>query len=258
LFRAVPASALDRIEEVARMMTDANVAIYPVDVRGLGEAEPTELGIMTTLADMTGGRASYNTNGLANAMRQAVRDAEVTYTLGFYVSEDETDTGFHELSVEVDRPEVDVRHRGGYYGFGGEAQALDLPGLDETLVSTFDATSLGLLASASPSEAAPGTFDLAIIADVNDMGLSQVEERWVGSLTGRLFFYGTEDQDGRVLPVETYPIVLTEELLLTARATGFVITRNVDTDGQPGFLRLVLQDGTNGATGSLWVPLDYD
>jgi VWFA-related protein len=258
LYRSVTFSTLERIEAVSRIMTDANIAIYPVDVRGLTDTEPTEISIMTTLADMTGGRASFNTNGLANAMRQAVRDAEVTYTLGFYVAEDESDTRFHELDVQVDLDEVDVRHRRGYYGFGGEPPLGPAPGLDEALVSAYDATSLGLLAQATPAGDDSGQFELAIIADVNDMALERRGDFWVGSLSSRLFFYATDAEESVVFPPETYSVVLTEPLLATARTTGFILRRSVDTEGRVGHLRVVIRDAGTGATGSLWVPLGID
>jgi len=266
LYRATTFSARERIDEVSRLMTDANVAIYPVDVRGLMiGGEPTELSIMTTLADMTGGRASYNTNGLANAMRQAVRDAEITYTLGFYVTEAGNDTSFHELEVRMDREDsedLDVRHRRGYYGFGGEEPPLgDRPGLDEALASAFDAASLGLLATAGPSETTPGAYDLVVAVDVDDLGLSRQGDRWVGSLTSRLLFYAVSQdgqEAGRLLPVETYPVVLDDRLLESARATGFILHRRIETGGQIGHLRVVVADAGTGAIGSLWVPLGID
>ena len=258
LYRATRFSARERIDEVSRLMTDANVAIYPVDVRGLTGAEPTELSIMTTLADMTGGRASYNTNGLANAMRQAVRDAEISYTLGFYVTETEDDTAFHELEVRVARDDVDVRHRRGYYGFGGAPPLDERPGLEEALSSAFDATSLGLLATAGPSETTPEAYNLVVAVDVADMGLSRQGDRWVGSLASRLLFYGAGEADGLVLPAEAWPVVLDDALFERARASGFILHRTIETGGRAGYLRVVVEDAGTGAIGSLWVRLGIE
>src|SRR5262249_7052829 len=104
----------EETDRVARAMNDANIAIYPVDARGLvglptafsaqnrtspfgrpGAAPrpvkytPPNIDTMQILAERTGGRAYYNTNDLEGAVRSAVADARVTYTLGFYpASED--------------------------------------------------------------------------------------------------------------------------------------------------------------------------
>ncbi len=94
-------------------MSRAGVAIYPVDARGLLMAspprseedldsqrrrhsldaegqgpQPTGINAMRDLADETGGRAFVNTNDLTGAIRQAVQDAAVTYTIGFYPNSD--------------------------------------------------------------------------------------------------------------------------------------------------------------------------
>ena len=69
---------------------------------------------MNTLADLTGGRAYYNTNGIEDSMEQAVDDAAVTYTLGFYPAGEADDT-FHRLTVKVAGKGRDARFRRGYY-----------------------------------------------------------------------------------------------------------------------------------------------
>jgi VWFA-related protein len=133
----------DEINRAGHALTDANVAVYPVDARGLGVSfltaeqsgqpagsclktgepclpapgrgsSPSGIDTMNTLADLTGGRAYYNTNGIEDSIRQATDDAEVTYTLGFYPG-DEPDEKFHRLTVKVTGKGRDVRFRRGYY-----------------------------------------------------------------------------------------------------------------------------------------------
>ena len=133
----------DDINRAGRALTDANIAVYPVDARGLagasfptaeqsgqpagsclktgepclpppGRGGPSGIDTMNTLAGLTGGRAFYNTNGIEDSIQQAVDDAEVTYTLGFYPA-DEPDETFHRLTVKVAGKGRDVRYRRGYY-----------------------------------------------------------------------------------------------------------------------------------------------
>lgn len=133
----------DEITRAGRALTDANIAVYPVDARGLGGSSfltaeqsgqpqgsclktgepclppperngPSGIDTMNTLAGLTGGRAFYNTNGIEDSIQQAVNDAEITYTLGFYPA-DEPDDTFHRLTVKVAGKGRDVRFRRGYY-----------------------------------------------------------------------------------------------------------------------------------------------
>lgn len=72
--------------------------------------EPTSIAEMRTLAEETGGRAFVNTNDLTGAIRQAVDDGAVTYTLGFYPDPDSLDGTFHKLKVRVlHHGAVDIR-----------------------------------------------------------------------------------------------------------------------------------------------------
>src|SRR5207253_2824862 len=99
----------DEIKRASRVVNNANIAVYPVDARGLitmpkvltaqsnvaftpGQSKaaldvplaPTGTHSLQMIADSTGGRAFYNTNDLKNAIRTALDDSEITYTLGFY------------------------------------------------------------------------------------------------------------------------------------------------------------------------------
>ncbi|MGZ4790013.1 MAG: VWA domain-containing protein [Terriglobales bacterium] len=110
------------MEEAARALNDANVALYAVDARGLvggfgpiwGITVPG-LDTMNTLAGLTGGRAFYVDNGLDSLIEEAVEDSELIYTLGFYPSQESQDGDWHKLKVVVGRPGVSVRYREAYF-----------------------------------------------------------------------------------------------------------------------------------------------
>jgi VWFA-related protein len=122
------------MDAAARALNDSGIAVYPVDASGL--TSPVEfsssrratkmtmptimktnanIDTMNELAERTGGRAAFNTNDLASAIRRAVDDGRVTYTLGYYSTDDRQDGKFREIKVSVDRPNADVRARKGYF-----------------------------------------------------------------------------------------------------------------------------------------------
>jgi VWFA-related protein len=154
-------------ESVARALTSSDIAIYPVDARGLlpiaisnsdidssgaameapprgtppsrpgnlssgGSWDPmTVSNTMQVLAEQTGGRASANSNDLETAIKSAIDDGAVTYTLGFYLDADSLDGKFHELKVHVKQHGLEVRTQRGYFALkaaaSGPASPLRIP-----------------------------------------------------------------------------------------------------------------------------------
>jgi VWFA-related protein len=116
----------DRLTGTGRAIAQANVALYPVDARGLvapqgGQsamavsiAERDRHESMEIIAAATGGRAIYDNNDLSAAMREAVEDAEVTYTIGFYPEDSADDRDQRRVRIDVKRPGVSLRYRNVY------------------------------------------------------------------------------------------------------------------------------------------------
>jgi hypothetical protein len=123
-----------------RMLEDANIAVYPVDLAGvglmgegdawlhgqasssMGSIETARLGdpkmakhlTMDQIAGMTGGRAFYNFNDSSESFRRARDDSAQYYMLGYYTK----DTGkndWRKLHVRVLRKEAQTRSRSGFF-----------------------------------------------------------------------------------------------------------------------------------------------
>jgi len=104
--------AWPEVERAARALNRSNLAIYPVDARGLmvgqqyvgsmmkpelRNPDTSEFATMQMLAERTGGRAFFNNNDLAAALHQAADDARVTYVLGYYASHHDWKAGSGNL-----------------------------------------------------------------------------------------------------------------------------------------------------------------
>jgi len=133
---------LDDYRSTWQALSDANIALYPVDMHGLmstsmpdatyaakrgGNAQAAlskfenqkqtrnedNINTMTTFANETGGKAFYNDNDLVTGFKQAVDDTRSSYLLGYYL-EDNAAPGWHKLHVEVNRPGTRIRARTGF------------------------------------------------------------------------------------------------------------------------------------------------
>jgi hypothetical protein len=69
---------------------------------------------MDDIAALTGGVAYYLRNDLDVAIREAMDDGRVSYTLGFYPFGDDRAAQVHRLAVKVSRPGVVLRYRTSY------------------------------------------------------------------------------------------------------------------------------------------------
>jgi len=144
----------DYSAEVARtgnLLSNAQVAIYPVDARTLvGSSQfsvgsdPNPMGVpelqkqridgeagkvvsresddrmvarstMNDLAEKTGGKAFYNTNDLEGAVRRSLLDGSTYYTLGYYPANKDWDGKFRRITVKTIRPGVKLHYRQGYF-----------------------------------------------------------------------------------------------------------------------------------------------
>jgi VWFA-related protein len=124
-----------------RMMNDAQIAIYSVDLRSatggtpisMGGVLPSDIGdpqfdidaqarekmqdtnsTLQLFAENTGGKAFLGGSNLIQSFRQAVQDDSSYYMLGYYVSPRSTTPGWHEVSVAVHTKGVNVRYRKGF------------------------------------------------------------------------------------------------------------------------------------------------
>jgi len=126
-------------ERVVQALDVAQISVYPVDVRGLvatdalastmastapkfahqinnrAEFQRSQIQTLQEFADMTGGKAFYDTNDLASSFKHAADDASSYYLAGYYLDTHDKNAGWRELSVKVDAKYAEVRAREGFF-----------------------------------------------------------------------------------------------------------------------------------------------
>jgi VWFA-related protein len=155
----------------------ANVSIYPVDVRGLsafppgGQAQSASLHgqsaysgasvlndlngnaasqeTLYTLAADTGGKAFMDTNDFGGVFEQVQKDTSAYYVLGYTSSNHLKDGRFRRLKVQVNRGDVKLEYRSGYYAgrdFEHMKQADREQQLEDELVAELPQTDVAVYA----------------------------------------------------------------------------------------------------------------
>jgi VWFA-related protein len=143
---AVMASMEDEFRQTTDMMTQSQVAVYPVDARGLmtppmfsaansgsqyvrnPNAMLNDLGkwdqqtaeehmTMDDMADATGGKAFYNTNGLKEAVTKSISLGSHYYTITYRPTNDKWIGDFRKIKVKLANGEdgYQLYYRHGYY-----------------------------------------------------------------------------------------------------------------------------------------------
>jgi hypothetical protein len=93
----------------------ANVNIYPIDPGGLRTTSSLKVDFLKGLATNTGGYAVVDTNDTAAGVRQIFRENSSYYMLGYAAPDPRMEGRFRKIQVRVNRPDLMVRARAGYY-----------------------------------------------------------------------------------------------------------------------------------------------
>ena len=111
----------ERIAKADALLTESRVAVYTIDVRGLGTDLPDTVGLderesLVEVAHETGGRAFVGTNGISGAMKRAMTDGSTYYTVA-YTPPPQKEKGepYHRIEVKLNRTDINLSYRRGYY-----------------------------------------------------------------------------------------------------------------------------------------------
>jgi hypothetical protein len=108
-----PAAPLTPVQEMFRALQQANTTVFAFDPRGLTPGvKPDDL---MSLTDATGGRTVAHTNDPESHVPEVFQQNGSYYLLGFQSINPRRDGRFRRIQVKVNRPDVIVRTRSGYF-----------------------------------------------------------------------------------------------------------------------------------------------
>jgi VWFA-related protein len=306
------------VDRAARALNDADVAVYPVDARGLlaqdlslqampskgpgygamNSSQQTNLNsgggrrresrmnlnqqmrnanqsataqqaasvltnpdnttfeTMSALADDTGGRAFYNTNDISSSLRAAMDDSRFSYELGYSPADVKWDGKFHNISVRINRQDMIVRARKGYFALAAPVlnqEALQAIIRNATL-SPLEATGLALAVHVKLAAASAGPLTAMVFFDPNAIDFDSKDGHF-SARVGALFVQF--DAKNQVLQAvqRNFPLSFSAAQYAQFSRQQVEFTQDVALAPNTTELRIVLWDSATGKTGTVAVPL---
>jgi hypothetical protein len=272
------------VQQTADLLTADQVAVYPILASGLGTNDtydPNNYGrpfeannsdrsfnqiAMELLARDTGGKAFYNTNGLSEAMAQAVNYGSHFYTLTYTPTNTKMDGKYRHMEIKT-RNGCQLAYRRGYYAEIARFTATEsdkgksdqfaplmgfgMPDFSQILYKVRVAKVKDTSDSSGKSGGTRYRLDFAITPA--DLHLQKSSDGvWRGNIEVMLVVY---DQAGQVLNVfrKKSEIVLDQQNYTEVMHTGLQMYRGIDVPLTGVLLRTGIYDPNSGKSGTMGI-----
>jgi VWFA-related protein len=279
------ATYTDKIRKASDALTDARIAVYPVDARGLEANQLYSVGqnphinqnnpgagfggqlnrdnnqrldaqaTMEQIAEETGGKTCVNTNDLSGCVQGALSDGSTYYELAYYPENVKWDKRFHKITVKSTQHGLKLRYRGGYFATEPDASSAQAPAklLQQVCLDPLPSTSIFMTAETlAPKQGATGARYLLTISP-NSLSLAPGGPSVQLSLQMAICEYNAKGDSFQFYPRDLSGTV-PEAVYQTWKSAGI---RNIfDYDAKPDDrrLRFAVLDVPSGAVGSVDVP----
>jgi VWFA-related protein len=280
---AVPGGNLSLLyERTLQALNDAQVSVYPLDVRGLVGGSPmadatydgdlsgpgfadtiagrsalqtSTISSLRNFADMTGGRAFYNNNDVAAEFKRAADDSSSYYLLGYYADHHDPKPGWRKLQVQVARPDVEVHARTGFLVTNAtiDPDLTRKADVDFALSSPFDSTGIPVTLELQPPESDGDKKKTAFTLHVP--ATSVIDEadnnRFDVDFIAQISKTGAPPANA----AQTVKGAIPDSALPKIKAEGFVYKNALELPPGAYQIRFVVRDNLNGRIGSVSAPL---
>jgi VWFA-related protein len=288
---AVPAGRLAILYERAmQAMNEAGVSVYPVDVRGLLSNVPdvstnkiragavalqsvsnrawladAKQDALKDFAEMTGGKAFYNTNDLAGAFQRATEDGASYYLLGYYLDTKNTKAGWRQLKVKLKQKDFEIRVRKGFFVTNAtmNPDATRVVDMNYAIGAPFEATGIPFEMKWGAMKESPGTPKKQVNFSIHVMGDAITFDSANNSIDLAVVAVATKPASKKDGTGATIAANLSQDIKgnLTPEKQSIVKNHGVAWNNalalEPGqySVRFVIRDNFSGRLGSLSVPV---
>jgi len=286
----------NEVRQTAELLTADQVAVYPSGASVLAtesylngssdpsanrtgkavEADEADRSFnqiaMEMLARDTGGHAFYNTNGLSEAMEQAVEEGSHFYSLAYVPSNSKLDGRYRKIDLKVAGGEYKLAYRRGYYAENAKFPVAEagskkndalvalmgfgMPDFAQVLYKVRVApVAVDAASGAKESKAAVVRYGLDFAITPGDLHLETGPD---GIRRGNIeVMLAVYDADGGLVNVlrKKSEIVLNPQMYAEVMRTGLQMHREMDVPENAAYLRTGLMDLGSWKLGSLTVEM---
>ncbi len=246
--------AVSKIQAATKVLNEANIAVFPVDARGLS-TDPNahyHFPVMTEFASRTGGRVWINRNDLSFGMIRAVESSRSGYVLGYQLPESQTENREHRIQIKAKKPGLHLRYRKTYIEpkdqTGGQENEIN-----QVLQSPFNWSSIPLALRAVRQQ---DNLLMQIKVGIGNVPMEFRNNNWTGTLNMVAQCFTASNQLAAPAHVGTLQLRLTPEIHQKALMHGLVLQQSMPVPKGCTLLRLIAHDTKNGRAGSVHVPLN--
>jgi len=283
----------DKFTTLANALSDAKIAVYPMDPAGLEgqsfydassrpSAKNVAVGTQTSavlmreertrdsnqetmrhLAAETGGQVCVNNNDLADCVKKAVDDGSSYYELAYYPDAADWKGEFHRIILKTRQSGIHLSFRQGYYASSTPAsQAEDAKHIQAELQEAacrdlLTSTAILLMVQKIPASAA-NQVKYFIAMDMSTLTLPQTSE---GRRLSIVVAACAMDKDGAPIQFLQQPSDATlNDQQFNALLAQHGFTRTLEFAPAPGTVRvrLLVRDNGSGKMGSVDLPYQSD
>ena len=277
----------DQLAYLGSLLADAQVAVYPIDARGLigspfynvannisGQGAVGGLAIkaegkqseelfqshaaMLDIADKTGGKAYYNRNDIDNALGDGIEDGSTYYMIGYYPQNKNWDGRFRKIELKTRRQGIKLRYRTGYFAVDRAAYLAKHP--EQTDIDFSQAlnlespitSALQFEAEVNPPIADSTTVRLRYAIDPSEIQFTPAADGLQhAQVDCAVRAFAPKDLEK---PVKTEGTKMNADLkpdaLAKIKSSFFPCELKIDLPPGQYLLRLAVRDGTSGNVGS--------
>lgn len=303
------------IRDLAFLLQSGNIAVYPIDLQGVrmdslytgsrqssggaaNEVQAVTQGLtaftgtngqiqaaMETMADITGGRAYFNTNDISGSILEALNDGSHYYSLAYIPSNGKWDGKYRKIEVRIDKPDLRLYYRQGYFAELKEKRkdALPIPDPEmgaamlrgapvvpeisfelhltpEGAVRTIPAQSPALLKRDGTQRQLTGPaqrYEMDLTIKPSDIQFASVDSEYQSNLAISAIAY---DEQGKLLNtiVGSFHAPLSSErhTAVMNEALHLFLKPGMDLPVGRVYLRVGIRDLASGKMGALEIPVD--
>jgi VWFA-related protein len=284
------------LQQTSDLLTAGQVAIYPVSAKGVvgsssfqadnvgtgrvQESAGAESGqiAMNDIAQDTGGRAFYGTNGLSEAFAMAVSDGAQYYTLSYSPSDMQMNGKYRRIEVTLPNADYKLAYRRGYFADKQVMQAKDEPTVEDPLVPLIgfglpDWTKVVFKIEVAPTQHQPKRgapragantelkeplmrYAANFAVFIDDLGLVTTGDGMRhGHLEALTVAY---DKEGRILNLakQENRLSLGSEDYTKMQSIGLQLHQEIDVPVEDVVLRMGIYDFDSGNAGTISIPLN--